>query len=238
MTLLVILRPEPGSQATLTAARARALDAWSFPLFAVQPVSWVVPEPETFDALLIGSVNALRHGGAGLRQYRDKPSYAVGATTALAAAAAGLTVVATGNGGMQPLFARLAPQHRHLLRLSGRARVALSPPPGVTVIERVVYDSAPLPMPTDLARLLATQALAGAVVLLHSAEAARHFAAECDRLQVARARLRLAALGPRIAAAAGAGWMAVASAGTPDDAALLALAEQMCQVSILPEPGR
>lgn len=236
--MLVIVRPEPGSQSTLAAARARLLDASSYPLFSVQPVSWVVPKPETFDALLIGSANALRHGGAGLDQYRDKPAYAVGSITAQAAGAVGLTVVATGHGGMQTLLTRLAPEHRHLLRLSGQARVVLSPPPGVTVIERVVYDSAPVPMLEDLARLLATHALAGAVVLLHSAEAARHFAAECDRMQVARARLRLAALGPRIAAAAGGGWMAVASAATPDDTALLALAEQMCQDSCMPKPGR
>ncbi len=238
MTLLITVRPEPGGAKTLAAARQLGLEALSFPLFAVQPVDWVIPEPETFDALLIGSANAVRHGGAGLRQYRDKPAYIVGAATAQAAEAAGLTVAATGKGGIQALLASLAPNHRHLLRLSGRARVVLSPPPGVTVIEHVVYDSAPLPLPPDLARLLATRALAGAVVLLHSAEAARHFAAECDRMQIARAQLRLATLGPRIAAAAGGGWMAVVSAETPDDTAMLALAEQLCQNSNLPKLGR
>jgi uroporphyrinogen-III synthase len=86
-------------------------------------------------------------------------------------------------------------------------------------------------MPEALARLLTTRALAGAVVLLHSAEAARHFAQECDRLQLPRTRLRLAALGPRIAAAAGDGWMGVACADTPEDAALLAVAGQLCQTS-------
>ena len=41
--------------------------------------------------------------------------------------------------------------------------------------------------------------------------------------------LRIAALAPRIAAAAGDGWGEVATAALPSDAALLALARQMCQ---------
>lgn len=231
MTLVIIVRPGPGDLATLAEARACGLEAVSFPLFDVQPVRWQVPGPESFDALLIGSANALRHGGAALERYHGKPAYAVGRTTAQAAAAAGLSVVTTGSGGMQSLLPLIAPEHRRLLRLSGHARVALSLPAGVTLCERIIYDSIAQPMPTDLARLLTTHALAGAVVLLHSAEAARHFARECDRLQVPRAKLRLAALGPRIAAAAGSGWMDVASAEIPDDAALLALAGQLCQNS-------
>ncbi len=231
MTLLVIVRPEPGSSTTLAEARARGLDAASYPLFEVQPVSWEALEPDNCDALLIGSANVLRHGGAALQQYRGKPTYAVGAATAQAAEAAGLAVVTTGSGGLQALLAALAPDHRRLLRLSGRTRVALTVPPGVTLIERVVYDSIAVPMPYDLARLLTTRALAGAVVLLHSAEAARHFAHSCDQLDVPRARLRLAALGPRIADAAGGGWAQVATADQPEDAALLALAGQLCHSS-------
>jgi uroporphyrinogen-III synthase len=206
MTLLVVVRPEPGGARTLADARARRLEAVSYPLFEVQPVPWEMVEPEAFDALLIGSANALRHGGAALLQYRGKPAYAVGRTSAQAAEAAGLAVVATGGGGMQPLLARLAPGHRRLLRLSGRAPVALTLPPGVEAIERMVYDSVAVPMPEDLARLLTTHALAGTVVLLHSGDAARHFAEECDRLQIRRNRLRLAALGrgsPRPRAMAG-----------------------------------
>ena len=42
-----------------------------------------------------------------------------------------------------------------------------------------------------------------------------------------RARISLAALGSRIARAAGSGWRAVEAAGSPNDTALLALAEQL-----------
>jgi len=93
------------------------------------------------------------------------------------------------------------------------------------MVERVCYASLPVPMPPHLVRLLQRPA----VVLLHSAEAARHFADECDRLGVERAGLALAALGPRIAEAAGSGWAMCQSASEPRETALLAIAAEMCQ---------
>ena len=105
----------------------------------------------------------------------------------------------------------------------------LVPGDGTTLTERVVYASESLPIPVDLARLLATHALPKTIVLLHSAEAARHFAAECARLGLARGRIHLAVLGPRIAAAAGDGWAQISTATQPTEAALLALCRQLCQ---------
>jgi uroporphyrinogen-III synthase len=98
----------------------------------------------------------------------------------------------------------------------------------VTIITRIAYATRPLPFPAAFARHLQE----GALVLLHSAAAARHFAAECDRNGIARARIALAALGLRIAAAAGPGWQRVRSAEEPRDSALLALVADMCH-----EPG-
>jgi uroporphyrinogen-III synthase len=66
-------------------------------------------------------------------------------------------------------------------------------------------------------------------VLLHSAATARHFAAECDRLGLARDTIDLAALGPRIADAAGSGWRAMHLAAQPDEAALLEMVFDLCQ---------
>lgn len=224
---LIVIRPEPGCAATVAAARARGLDAHGFALFAVRAVAW--DAAEAVDALVLGSANAVRHAGAGLAAYAGMPAYAVGAQTADAARAAGLEVVATGHGGLQAVLAAVAPAHRRLLRLAGVERVDLAPPPGVTLIERVVYAAVPLAMPGPLALLLSARALPGAVVALHSAAAARHFGAECARVGVARGRIALAALGPRIAEAAGDGWRALRWAERADDAALLALAAEMCQ---------
>lgn len=225
MIPVVVIRPQPGCDATLEAARALGLDARGFPLFEVRSVAWDPPAAHTFDALLLGSANAPRHAGPALAGYRGKPAYAVGEVTAESARAAGLDVVATGTGGLKALLPHVRPEHRRLLRLSGRERVALTPPRGVSIDERVVYEIEPLPLPPDLASLLAGQA----IVLLHSAEAAHHFAQLCDSRSIARANLRLAALGPRVARAAGEGWGALVAAEAPSDTALLALAGQMCQ---------
>jgi uroporphyrinogen-III synthase len=65
-------------------------------------------------------------------------------------------------------------------------------------------------------------------VLLHSGAAARRLAAECDRQAIHRRDIALAALSPRIAEAAGPGWAALRSAAEPTEAALLALAREMC----------
>lgn len=220
---ILALRPEPGSSATVAAGRKVGLDIAATPLFEVRPLPWAPPAPGDVDGLLLGSANAIRHGGSALALLRGKPVYAVGRATAAAAEEAGFTVAAAGRGELQSLVASLVPPLR-LLRLTGAEHVALEPPAGIAIETRIAYESAPLPMSADTAARL-TQ---GALVLLHSAAAARHFAAECDRLGLARGRVRLAALGPRIAAAAGDGWREVRSAVCPDEAAMLALARQMC----------
>lgn len=225
MLPVIVIRPEPGASATCAGARALGLAAVPAPLFAVRPLAWQPPPRTDVDAVLLGSANALRHAGAALDRYRGCPAYAVGVTTARAAQAAGLDVVATGSGGLQSVMPLLRPAHRRLLRLSGRERVMLEPPPGVSVILREVYASEPLPLPPPLLERLATPAL----VLLHSGEAAAHFAQAIDAAGIARDMHFLAALAPRVAERAGAGWAALEVAERPDDAALLALAVQMCQ---------
>ena len=226
---VIVIRPEPGCAATVAAARMVGLEAHGFPLFAVHPLPWDAPDPATVDALLIGSANAPRHAGAGLARYAGKPAYVVGEATAEAARAAGLAIAATGEGGLANLMGGIAPAHRRLLRLGGRERVGLVPGDGITLTERVVYASDAQPLPAALARLLTAHALPRSLVLLHSAEAARHFSGECDRLGLPRTRMHLVALAPRIAAATGGGWADVSIAPQPSDAALLALCQRLCE---------
>ena len=223
------IRPEPGCSATVEAGREAGLAITGGPLFEVRPIAWDPPPAARIDALLFGSANALRHAGAELDAFRGKRAFAVGNATASAAEAAGLTVAAVGRSGLQSLLATLRPPLT-LLRLAGEEHVSLTPPPGILVETRVAYRNVALPMPGALATAIRT----GGVVLLHSAAAARHFAGECDRLGIPRSALALAALGPRIAAAAGADWGALRVADAPHDAALLALARDMCHE---PRPG-
>lgn len=207
---LVVVRPEPGNAAT--AARARRL-GWTvdpMPLFAVAPVAWTPPDPAGFDALLLTSANAVRHGGVDLALFKGLPVLAVGRATAAAAAAAGFRVVLTGTDDAEVLAkAAAARGFARPLHLAGLDRRDT----GATAV--TVYDSHALPPASD-----AAVRLAGAVVLLHSPRAARAVAG----LVADRRRTAIAALGSSVADTAGLGWRAVAVAGSRDDEALLAAA--------------
>jgi uroporphyrinogen-III synthase len=217
------LRPEPGLSATLEKADAAGLTITGLALSEIRPVAWDCPDPTGIDGMLIGSANAILHGGAPLANLKDKPVYAVGEATAAAARNAGFRIAMTGSGGLQGVLDAIAAP-LHLLRIAGEERVTLAPPPGVTFQEVIAYRSVPLPL-DPVAPLLAK---GDALVLLHSAATARHFAQECARLGLPRAVITLAALGPRIAAAAGTGWAAVHSAVSHDEASLLELAFDLC----------
>lgn len=220
---LIALRPEPGLAATLERARAMGLRATGHALSEIRAVAWECPHPVGIDGLLIGSANAILHGGEHLARLTDKPVYAVGEATAAAARAAGFTVALTGRGGLQVVLDAI-PAPCHLLRVAGEEHVPLVAPAGVTFAEVIAYRSVMLPL-DPVADLLAS---GEALVLLHSAATASHFASECDRLGLTRARITLAALGPRIAAAAGEGWAAIHTAERPDEAALMQLAFDLC----------
>lgn len=222
---LALLRPEPGWSASAADARALGLTVVGHPLFAAEAVAWE-PPAESFDALLIGSATALRHAGPALAGYAGLPVHAVGAASAEAARASGFAVERTGEGGLQALLDGDRGGSRRYLRLGGEERVTLVPHAGQTIVERAVYRMRPLPFSAEFACALADTAPLAA---LHSAAAARHFAEEVDRLGIARGRMFLLALGPRIAKAAGLGWAAVHVADRPSDAALLAKAAALCK---------
>lgn len=224
MSLPVLaIRPEPGCSATVAAGKALGLVIEPCPLSELRPLDWSIPSGN-FDGLLLGSANALRLGGPLVDKLVDKPVYAVGKTTAEEARRRGLRVARSGEGGLQALLDSLAGESLRLLRLAGRERMPLTPPSGISIETAIVYESHALLLTERAAEFIR----GGALVLLHSAAAARHFASECDRLAVHRGDIRLAALGSRIAEAAGAGWAALRSAAEPNEAALLALACDMC----------
>lgn len=220
MIPVVVLRPQPGNDATIAAGRTLGLPMLAAPLFRVEPLDWQAPPADSVDALLLGSANAIRHAGPQLATYRGKPAWCVGATTAEAAQAAGLPVAAIGTGGLQEVLDGTAQLPPRLLRLGGQSHVALTPPPATTITFRAVYHLVADPLPALPERC---------VLLLHSADAAAHVAQEFTRLALPRSGVQLATLGPRISAAAGTGWARLCHAERPSDAALLALAGEMCQ---------
>ncbi len=224
MTPIVTIRPEPGASATVKAGLESGIFVQSYPLSRIEALSWDGPGPDSVDGLLVGSSNAIRHAGEGLQAYLEKPLFAVGEATANVARAMGFHVEMVGEGGLQELVEAIGGVPLRLLRLAGERNVPLMLPEGITVETRILYKVQDEPMPETLLSVLAD----GAIVLLHSAGAAEHFRAECTRHGIDLSTVRIAALGPRIAEAAGAGWSEVRSAPQPRGGMLLALAAEMC----------
>ena len=219
MRRLVVLRPGPGATATCNAARALGLDPISLPLFTIAPVAWEAPDPAAFDGLLLTSANALLHACAELQRVRGLPAFTVGQATATAARDAGLSVSFTGAEGVDDLLARLDPDLRllHLCSEQYRAPAAASQP----------ITHVPVYRPVEVDRPDLTPA-GGAVVAVHSAQAAARFAALAAAQGVDSGSVAIAAISNDAARVAGSGWETVAVADAPDDAGLLALASRLC----------
>ena len=218
---LIVTRPEPGNAATVGRARALGLDARAAPLFAAHPIDWEVPSADRFDALLLTSAQAARLAGDGLAGLARLPVYAVGAATAHAAEAAGLTVAMTGSAGARQLLDAMASREiTDILWLCGRDRSDFDHVgPAVEPLACYVVD--PVPPPAIWFDLIARPA----TLLAHSARAVRRISALVGD---ARAHLALVAISPAVAAAAGDGWGDLGVAERPDDAAMLALARALC----------
>jgi uroporphyrinogen-III synthase len=212
MRRVIVLRPEPGANETLKRARQVGLEAVSIPLFEVEPVAWKALDAASFDALLLTSANAVRHGGEQLSELRRLKVYAVGQATADAAREAGFEVAAIGDGGVERLLGSIEPGFK-ILHLCGEDRVDS----GEAVTPIVTYRARPIERPS-------IRQADGSVVLIHSPRAGRRFA----ELVEDRGSIAIAAISPAAAEAVGPGWEMVVSADRPDDEALLALAASLC----------
>jgi uroporphyrinogen-III synthase len=209
---LLVTRPNAES----TAARLQSLGhrVTSLPLMAFEPVGWHAVPPA---AVMLTSPQAARC----IETPWPVPVYAVGDATAAAARARGFADVRDGGGTVQALVDRVAADGiAQILHLAGADRTPVVVPAGLRIDTVIVYR----------ARLLPLAAVPDVdCVLLYSARTAAHFAAECDRLQVARAGVALAVLSDAVAAAAGGGWRDIVVAPLPTEAALLAAIDATCQ---------
>ena len=216
MRRLLLLRPEPGLSASVRRAREIGLDVIACPLFRVEPIAWTAPDPGDYDALLLTSANAVRHGGPALGVLNELPVHAVGAATAAAAREAGLAVASVGQGNVADLLATL-PGNLRLLHLSGQHH---RPTGGRALDRRVVYRSAAIEDP-------GLPPLGGLAIAVHS----RRAGARLGELADDRTRAAIAAISQATAEAAGHGWERVDVAERPDDASLLALVAMLCHTS-------
>jgi uroporphyrinogen-III synthase len=221
---LLIIRPQPGNDASAARAKAAGFEPVQLPFFVVQPRIWEAPEASSYDALLITSSNAVRHAGPALSSLSGLPVHAVGRVSADAAREAGLKLASVGlKGAAEAIAAAQAAGHRRLLWLAGEDRTELSVPAGLRVDERIVYASQAETLPPDAAQVVAHCP----IVALHSPRAARAFAAFVETKALEKQNFVIAAFSPAIAAAAGEGWGGVAQAEHPEDAALLSAAARL-----------
>lgn len=197
---IAVLRPEPGNRVTAAAIEARGRKAIRLPLFAARPLAWQPPDPASFDALIVTSANALRHGGAGLAALLELPVHAVGEVTAEAARRAGFAVALAGKAGSAELLARAeAAGVRRALHLAGRDRSVATG--GIVAEVLTVYVSEAVPIAQD-----AAARLAGSVALVQSARAGARLGDIVDGAGIARAGITLLAISAGAADAAGVGW--------------------------------
>ena len=208
---IAVLRPEPGNRVTASAIEAAGCSAIRLPLFAAAPLAWDAPDPADFDALILTSANAVRHGGAGLRRLIGLPVHAVGKVTGEAARRFGFQVVANGDSGAEALLERArAAGVRRALHLAGRERTI--EPGGIVARAIAVYASDPLPIDRQ-----AAARLAGSVALVQSARAA----ARLGEIAPERSSIRLVAVSRAAAEAAGQGWERVVVAPAPSSDAMI-----------------
>lgn len=222
MRPVAILRPEPGNALSMTRAREMGIDPLlSIPLFKVRPLDWTPPDPDRFDAILLTSANAARHGGAGMKALRDLPAHAVGDSTAAAAHAAGLMIGEVGDAGIDALLDEL-PEGARLLHLCGRhRRVPLEAKQ--TIVPVPVYASVAREDPRDLDRL------PGSVACVHSRRAAARLEELVKREGFDGASIMVAAISDQAADAVGGAFGRVEVAAAPRDHDLLSLAQRLAR---------
>lgn len=223
MLPLLVVRPEPGASRTAAAASVLGLSPRIVPLFALAPLAWHVPDPTAYDALLLTSASAVRHAGPGLAALAQLPCHAVGAATAAAARAHGISPVHVGTAGAQPLVdAMVAAGARNILWLAGAERSA-NAAGRARITPIATYAATAIADPPGWANAIAQPA----VLLLHSARAAQRAAWLAGPT---RNQLIALAISDAVARAAGPGWARCAVAARPSDGAMLAFAQQLCQI--------
>ncbi|QIG78635.1 uroporphyrinogen-III synthase [Stakelama tenebrarum] len=210
---LAVLRPEPGN--AITAGRIAQLrrPVLRLPLFETRRVDWQPNGAGGFDALLLTSANAIRHGGPGLEALRGLPVLAVGSATASAANDAGFRIAVTGPGNAETLIEKAeAAGFRRALHLAGRNRRLREG--GIIACIETVYTSDP----RDLDEAAVAQ-LAGSVALIHSPRAGARLAELCS--ETIRCEIAVAAISENAAMSLGQGWARIATAPEPGDFALI-----------------
>lgn len=219
---LLLLRPQPGNDASAERARVLGIDVVQLPLFEIVPVhNGTVPDGP-FDALLITSPNGARYGAETIARFADLPIYTVGDTSAQAVRENGGKDVRTGGGDASRTIPMIvADGIKTVLHICGE-EVRPFDTLGLTITQHIVYGSDARDM-RPFTKMLVT--MPPSVIAIHSPAAGRRL----NALMPPSCRNHMI-LGLSEAAtnAAGKGWRQVHVSPTPDDSALLRIATTLC----------
>jgi uroporphyrinogen-III synthase len=123
---VLVTRPEPGASETAARLEALGFEAVVLPLTRIAPLAGPEPTPNAVDAVVVTSVNALRHAAPRvIGALSTKPVFAVGDVTAEAARESGFTAVSSASGtavDLATLIALRMPAGSRILHLAGRER--------------------------------------------------------------------------------------------------------------------
>lgn len=228
--LILVTRQEPDASATVARLAALGRAGLAAPMLTIEAVPARLPPAREVQALILGSINAVRHLPA---RFRSLPLLAVGDATAEAALARGFARADSAAGDARDLAAlasrRLDPGGAPLLlataRGAGGPLAADLRARGFRVLRRVTYLARPLPvLPPEAAAALAEGRVGH--VLFFSGSAARVFGrvARARRLTHTLPGVTALAISPAAAAIiAPLGFGAVLTAARPDQDSLLRL---------------
>lgn len=215
---LLIIRPQPGADATARRFKDAGYAPVVMPLFAIEHLPLQSVSVDGYDAILLTSGNAARAAHAFLQGALHVPIYAVGSATANALETLSLPVAATGSQGVDALVGVAAAHgHKKLLWLAGEDHSAVPQIADVHIDIVIVYRSAAVETPAQFV----IQVVQCDAVILHSSRAAAHFARLCDAGGLSRSEITLATFSNAIAESAGEGWAHMIVAVSPNDAALM-----------------
>jgi uroporphyrinogen-III synthase len=223
MIPLVLLRPQPGNDASATRAREMGLTVIQVPLFDVLPADGGPLPAGSYDALLLTSINGVRFGATVMAAFAGLPIYAVGEATAYAARIAGHDGVITGGGDAQSTVAMMAADGRcSVLHISGE-EVRPFDSHGMSVQRYTVYRT--VECDTAAARA-ALNGLGPVVLAVHSPRAGIQLSLLVPATR--RMRMHIVAISDAAARVCGKGWASVTVSERPDDTALLHCVEALC----------
>lgn len=233
MTQMLVTRPEPDAQSTLSRLRALDIEAIAAPLMVRQTLEASLPPPDGFAAMVLTSANAVRSlvDRGVVAHYAQLPVLAVGDRTAREAEDAGFGRVSSAAGALNDIVNAIAisglkgplfhPTGRHQ---GGDLAKALAPL-GVMVATAKIYDMVAIEALPDEVLMALGDGRIGAV-LAYSRRTAEIFATLADALEPPqRRRIAMLCLSEAVAEPLlEAHFHRISLADRPDEDAMMALA--------------